>query len=162
MSVNILQLLVAPHLHATLFNLLDEVTRVGGGLQVERVLAGPCCGHGLHPLLWPRHHHVHVCHTNTVTIWHTAQEFNHMWGASHQRTGPVPLTSWGTLPWDGRMWCWVQSAFKWDTNTNIWRETVVDLAEMLPLASYIALSVKEEGRWIYKLEGGINKHVVTL
>lgn len=132
-----------PHLHAALPDLLDEVPGVGGGLYVERVLVGSCCGHGLHPLLRPRHHHVHVCNMNTVSH-NTAQQpaeafkevgetgfYSHsIWlgmgigggggGFSHQRKGPGLHTSLGTPPWGVQMWCWVQSACKGKQKQDIY------------------------------------------
>lgn len=50
-----------PHQHAALSDLLDEAAGVFRGLQVECVLVGSCCRHGLHPALRLRHHHMHVC-----------------------------------------------------------------------------------------------------
>lgn len=54
------------HLHAVLADVLNERAGAVGGLQVEGVLVGAGHGHGLHPLLGPGHHHVHVCGRQAV------------------------------------------------------------------------------------------------
>lgn len=48
-------------LHTTLSDFLNKVARVGCSFYVKSVLICSRCGHGLHPLLRPGHHHVHVC-----------------------------------------------------------------------------------------------------
>lgn len=55
------------HLHAVLADVLNERAGAVGGLQVEGVLVGASHGHGLHPLLGPGHHHVHVCGRQAVS-----------------------------------------------------------------------------------------------